>query len=58
MKQHIIDLLARHLGERLSREEIGRLIEVPPSETLAILPFHAFRLHVFFVKVLLLSPRS
>jgi arginyl-tRNA synthetase len=44
MKEHIIDLLARHLFSHLPREEIARLIEIPPSEALGDFAFPCFPL--------------
>jgi arginyl-tRNA synthetase len=44
MKQHIVDLLTRHLGSSLSSADIERLIEVPPSEAMGDFAFPCFPL--------------
>jgi arginyl-tRNA synthetase len=44
MKEPIADLLAQHLPPSLSRNEIARLIEVPPSEELGDFAFPCFPL--------------
>jgi arginyl-tRNA synthetase len=44
MKEAVIDVLARHLAPHISRSEIGRLIESPPSEDLGDFAFPCFPL--------------
>jgi arginyl-tRNA synthetase len=44
MKQHLADLIAGHLGSRLSRGEIEQLLETPPQESLGDFAFPCFPL--------------
>ena len=44
MKKPIVDLLARYLSSSLPRDEIARLIEIPPSEDLGDFAFPCFPL--------------
>jgi arginyl-tRNA synthetase len=44
MKQYLAGIIARHLTPHLSKEEIERLLEIPPQETLGDFAFPCFPL--------------
>jgi len=50
MKHHIVELLSTALGEHLAADEIARLIEVPPLESLGDFAFPCFPLARSFRK--------
>lgn len=54
MKDLIVDLLSEHLGAQCSRDDIGRLLEEPPSDTLGDFAFPCFSL----ARVLRKSPAA